>query len=124
MVHSFLSAYSNKHLTGHMKVVLHALHYIHSTHDYGISFTSDNIGEMHSFMHFPPSSDMEVYWDALPLKHANLLALLSYSNACWGSQIENAIANGTLLPLFKFCSMSSGIVFKNGGPLGWLAECQ
>jgi hypothetical protein len=109
-----------------MKVALHALHYIHSMHDYNISFKSDNISEMHSFIHFPPSSDVEAYQDALPPKQGNLLTLLSYtySNACWGSRVGNAVTNGTLLPLFKFHGMSSGIVFKNGGPLGWLAEHQ
>jgi hypothetical protein len=91
-------------------------------HDYRFFFTSDNIGEMHSFIHSPPSSDVEAYRDALAPKHANLLTLLSYSDACWGSQIGNAIAYGTLLPLFKFRIMSGGIVFKNGGPLGWVAE--
>ncbi len=123
-VHSFLSAYSNKPLTGHMKVALHALHYTHSMHDYWISFTSDNIGEMHSFIHFLPSSDVEAYRDAVPPKHTNLYTLSSYSGACWGSQLGNAITNGTLLPLFKFRIMSGGIVVKNGGPLGWLAERQ
>jgi hypothetical protein len=123
-VHAFLSVYSNKPLTGHIKVALHALHYIHLTHDYGISFTSDRIGEMHFFIHFPPSSDVEAYQDALPPKHAHSLSLSSYSNTCWGSQIGNAINDGTLLPLFKYHSMSGGIVFMNGGPLGWLAECQ
>jgi hypothetical protein len=49
------------------------------------------------------------------LQNMPALTLLSYSNACWGSQIGNAIANDTLLSLF---------VFKNGGPLGWLAEHQ
>jgi hypothetical protein len=28
--------------------------------------------------------------------------LLAYSDACWGLQIGNAVAEGTLLPLFKF----------------------
>jgi hypothetical protein len=79
---------------------------------------------MHSFIRFPPSSDVEVYRDAVPPKHANLFTLLSYSEACWGSQLGNAIADGTLLPLFKFHIMRGGIVFKNGGPLGWLAERQ
>ncbi len=50
--------------------------------------------------------------------------LTSYSDACWGSQIGGAISNGTLLPLFKFRSMSGGIVFRTGGPLGWLGEHQ
>ena len=50
--------------------------------------------------------------------------LSSYSDACWGSQIGNAVADGTLLPLFKFRSMSGGIVFRTGGPVGWLADRQ
>jgi hypothetical protein len=50
-----------------MKAALYALHYIHSTHNYGISFTSDNIGLMHSFIHYPPSTDVEAYRDANPL---------------------------------------------------------
>ena len=39
-------------------------------------------------------------------------------------QIGNAVADGTLLPLFKFRSMSGGIIFWNGGPVGWLGERQ
>ena len=124
--HSFLAAYSNKPSTGHMKAALYALHYVHSSHDYGISFTSDSVGPMHSFIHYPPGTDVEAYRDAHPPKHDshNSSGLSSYSDACWGSQIGNAVADGTLLPLFKFRSMSGGIVFKNGGPLGWLAERQ
>jgi hypothetical protein len=109
-----------------MKAALYALHYIHATHDYGISFTSDNVGPMHSFIHYPPGTDVEAYNDAHPPKYNshNSSSLSSYSDACWGSQIGNAVADGTLLPLLKFQSMSSGIVFKNGGPLGWLCERQ
>jgi hypothetical protein len=68
-------------------------------------------------MHFPLFSAVEAYQNALPPEHANSLTLSSYRDACWGSQIGNAIADGTLLPLFKFRRMSGGIVFKNGGPL-------
>ena len=35
--HSFLSLYTNKPASVHMKAALYILHYIHSTHDYGIS---------------------------------------------------------------------------------------
>ncbi len=38
--HSFLASYSNKQSSGHMKAALYALHYIHATYDYSISFTS------------------------------------------------------------------------------------
>jgi hypothetical protein len=34
------------------------------------------------------------------------------------------MANGTLLPLFKFRSMNGGIIFRNSGPVGWLGEWQ
>ena len=125
-VHSFLASYSNKPAVGHMKAALYALRYIHSTphdYDYGISFTSDSVALMQSYVHFPPSTDVEAYSDAIPPTPATLSTLSSYS-ACWGSQIGSAVADGTLLPLFKFRSMSGGIVFRYGGPLGWLWERQ
>ena len=50
--------------------------------------------------------------------------LLAYNDACWGLQISNAVADGTLLPLFKLWSMDGGIIFKNGGPIGWLGKRQ
>jgi len=43
---------------------------------------------------------------------------------CAGVHKSGMQWQGTLLPLFKFCSMSGGIVFKNGGPLGWLSKRQ
>ena len=64
--HSFLPSYTNKAASGHMKTALYVLHYIHSTHDYGITFTSNDVTPMHSYIHYPPSSDAEAYTDALP----------------------------------------------------------
>jgi hypothetical protein len=122
-VHFFLASHSNKPSTGHMKAALYALHYIQSTHDYGILFTSDNVGPMHSFIHYPPSMDVEAYQDVTPPQSHDSSTLTPYSDACWGLQIGSAIADGTLLPPFKFRSMSGGIVFKNGSPL-WLSEHQ
>jgi hypothetical protein len=123
-VHSFLASFSNKPSTGHMKAALYTLHYIRSMHDYRISITSDNVGPMHSCIHYPPSTDVEAYQDATPPQSHDSNILTLYSDAYWGSQIGCAIANGTLLSLFKFRSMSGGIVFKNGGPLRWLSEHQ
>jgi hypothetical protein len=54
----------------------------------------------------------------------NSSTLSSYSDACWGLQIGNAVADGTLLLLFKFRSMTGGIIFRTGGPVGWLGERQ
>ena len=48
----------------------------------------------------------------------------SYSDANLGSQIGSAVRDGTLLPLFKFRSMSGGVVFQQGGPLSWTASRQ
>jgi hypothetical protein len=65
-VHSFLLSYSNKPAAGHMKAALYALHYIHSTFDFGISFTSDLVAPMHSYIHHPPLTDVEAYINAVP----------------------------------------------------------
>jgi hypothetical protein len=107
-----------------MKAALYVLHYIHSMHDYGISFTSEDTAAIHSYIHFPPSNDVEAYNNAVPPKagSSNTILILAYSDACWGS--GSSIANGTLLPPFKFCSMSDGIIFKNGDPIGWLGKRQ
>jgi hypothetical protein len=120
-VYSFLSSYSSKPATGHMKVALYALHYIHSTHDYGITFTSSITSPIHTYVHFPDSLDVKAYTDAIPPSRITCAPLTAYSHACWGSQIGSAVCDGTLLPLFKFRSMSGGIVFCQGGPLSLTA---
>jgi hypothetical protein len=79
---------------------------------------------MHSYVHYPPSSDAEAYKDTISLTKLSANTLTAYSDACWGSQLGSSVADGTHLPLFKFCSMNGGIIFKNGGPIGWLGECQ
>jgi hypothetical protein len=123
-VHSFLSSYNSKPSSGHMKAALHVLHYIYSTHDHGIHFTSSVTDPVHTFVHFPDSLDVEAYTDAKPPSPSHLSPLTPYSHACWGSQIGLAIRDGTLLPLFKCRSMSGGIIFCQGGPLAWIAARQ
>jgi hypothetical protein len=107
-----------------MKAALYALHFIHSNRDYGISFTSDGGAPMHSYIHYPPPTDAKAYNDAVAPTLGRSDTISAYSNACWGSQLGSAMANGMLLPLFKFCSMNGSIIFKNGGPLGWIGERQ
>jgi hypothetical protein len=119
-VHSFLSSYSNKPAPGHMKAALYALHYVHSTYDYGITFTSSVTSPIHTYVHFPTPSDVEAYTDAIPPSQTNCAPLTAYSDACWGSQIGYAVRDSTLLPLFKFRSMSGGVVFRQGRPLSWM----
>jgi hypothetical protein len=89
-----------------------------------MSFTSKDLAPMSCFIHYPPSTDVEAYTDVIPPTAATFSTLSSYSDACWGSQIGSVVADGTLLPLFKFQSMSGGIDFKNVRPLGWLGNCQ
>jgi hypothetical protein len=107
-VHSFLSSYISKLSTGHMRATLYALHYIHSTHDHGIHFTSSDMYPIHTFVHFSDLSDVEAYTDAKPPSPTHCSPLTSYSDPCWGSQISSAIRDGTLLHLFKARSMSGG----------------
>jgi hypothetical protein len=104
-----------------MKVALYALHYVHSTYDYRITFTSSVTSPIHTYVHFPTPSDIEAYTDAIPPSQTNCAPLTAYSDACWGSQIGSAVHDGTLLPHFKFRSMSGGVVFWQGGPLLWTA---
>jgi hypothetical protein len=122
--HSFLSSYTNKPASSHMKAALYVLHYIHSTHDYGISFCSDDRAPMHLCVHFPPSTDAEAYDDTTPPTLGFSYTISAYSNACWNSQLGSSVADGTLLPLFKFRSMNGVFFFKNGGPIGWLGDRQ
>jgi hypothetical protein len=122
--HSFLSSYTNKPVLGHMKAALYVLHYIHSMHEYGISFTSNDTALMHSYIHFPSSTDTEAYDDAIAPTLASSNTLLVYSNAWWSSQLGSSVADGIIPPLFKFRSMNGGIVFKNEGLVGWLSEHQ
>jgi hypothetical protein len=100
--HSFLSAYNNKPSKSHWNAALYALHYIHSTIDYGIMFMSAECGPLHTCMSFPASSDTEAYTDAIPPSTAQHHRLTTYSDACWGSQLGNAVREGVQLPLFKF----------------------
>ena len=123
-VHSFLSSYNMCPAVGHMKSALYALHYIHSTSDYGISFTSKDRAPIHTYLHYPDASDAECFDDARPPKPDRRHLLTTYSDACWGSQIGNAVPHGVGVPLFKFRSMSGAIIFRSGGPIAWKGERQ
>jgi len=122
--HSFLSSYNNKQPKSHWNAALYVLHYIHSTFNFGFTFMSKTQLPLHMFMLIPPSSDTEAYTDAIPPTPAQHHRLSTYSDACWGSQLDNAICEGIQLPLFKFRSMSIAIVIGSGGPIAWKADCQ
>ena len=122
--HSFLSSYNNKPSKSHWNAALYVLHYIHSTIDYGFTFTSKERAPLHTFMSFPTPSDTEAYSDALPPSPDQHHRLSTYSDACWGSQLGNAVREGIQLPLFKFRSMSGAIAMRSGGPITWKADRQ
>jgi hypothetical protein len=122
--HSFLSAYCSKPSQNHLNAALYVLHYIHSTINYGFPYTSSEQVPLHTFMSYPHSSDTEAYHDALPPKKDGHHRLTTYSDACWGSQLGNAVQEGIQLPLFKFRSMSGAIIFWSGGPITWKGERQ
>jgi hypothetical protein len=85
-IHSFLSSYSTKPAVDHMKSALYALNSIHSTYNYNITFTSDGVVPMHSYIHYPPSTNVKAYTNEIPPKLSNSNIISSYSDACWGSQ--------------------------------------
>ncbi len=124
VTHSFLSAYNNKLSQSHWNAAFYVLHYIHSTINYGITFTSKESPAFHAYMLYPHASDTKAYTDALPPKPDQHHRLTTYSNAYWGSQLGNAIQEGIQLPLFKLRSMSRAIVMCSGGPIPWKAEQQ
>jgi hypothetical protein len=76
-----------------MKAALYGLHYIHSTFDFGISFTSDLVAPMYLYIHHPPSTDVEAYVDAVPSMPTTSPTISAYSDICWGSQIGSAVAD-------------------------------
>jgi hypothetical protein len=75
-------------------------------------------------MSYPHSSDTKAYHNAIPPKKDGHHCLTTYSDACWGSQLRNAVREGVQLPLFKFRSMSGTIIFCSGGPITWKGERQ
>ena len=107
-----------------MKSALYALQYIHSTHDYGVVFTSKASHPMHTYLHQPHETDLEAFTDAVPPTAEQSHRLTAYTDANWGSQMRNAVPAGTPVPLFKFRSMSGAIILRMSGPISWKTERQ
>ena len=122
--HSFLLSYSNNPLWSYLNAAFYALHYIHSTIDYGFTFSSKALVPLHTYMSFPHRTDTEAYMDTVPPSPDDHHHLTTHSNTCWGSQIGNAICARFQLPLFKFRSMSGAILFQSGCSITWKANHQ
>ena len=122
IIHSFLLAYNNKPSHSHWNATLYVLHYIHSTIDYSISFTSFQSPSLYSYISYPNKTDTEAYINAVPPDTKSHHRLSTYSDVFWGLQLGNMVWEGLKLPLFKFCSMSGAIVMHCGGSISWKAE--
>ena len=107
-----------------MKATLYVLHYIHSTHNYDISFSSYTHKPIHMYLHHPDALDTEAFTDGVPPKKGREHHLTTYSDACWGSQIGNATPHCVAIPLFKCQRMSDAILYRMRGPIAWKAICQ
>eukprot|EP00804_Cyclotella_cryptica_P002399 CCRYP_004096-RA/>CCRYP_004096-RA protein AED:0.22 eAED:0.22 QI:0/0/0/1/0/0/3/0/917 len=116
---TFLTSYNQAPSHGHYQAALHALKYLYSTADYGISYHSNANNMIQAFNHFPAHHDKEAYTDATPTCPGDLQRLTSFSDACWGGQFGNAVSDGTPLELFKFRSISGYVICRSGGPISW-----
>ena len=114
---TFLASYNQRPSHGHYQAALHALKYLYSTADYGISFHSNASNTIQAFNHFPSHHDKEAYTDATPPSPGDVHRLTSFSDACWGGQFGNAVPDGTPLELFKFRSISGYVICRSGGPI-------
>ncbi|KAL7485591.1 hypothetical protein ACHAW6_012973 [Cyclotella cf. meneghiniana] len=103
---NFLASYSNNPAPQHYKAALHAVKYLLSTSEYGISFHSNATSTVQAFNHFPHHHDKEAYSDATPPPSpSDCYNLTGFSDACWGGQFGNAVADSTPLEMFKYCSL-------------------
>ena len=116
---TFLASYNQNPSHGHYQAALHALKYLYSTAEYGISYHSDASNTIQAFNHFPAHHDKEAYTDATPPSPGDVQRLTSFSDACWGGQFGNAVPDGTPLELFKFRSISGFVICRSGGPISW-----
>eukprot|EP00804_Cyclotella_cryptica_P008738 CCRYP_018465-RC/>CCRYP_018465-RC protein AED:0.27 eAED:0.26 QI:0/-1/0/1/-1/0/1/0/969 len=116
---TFLASYNQNPSHGHYQAALHALKYLYSTADYGISFHSNASQTIQAFNHFPAHHDKEAYTDATPPSPGDVSRLTSFTDACWGGQFGNAVPDGTPLELFKFRSISGFVICRSGGPISW-----
>ncbi len=96
-LHTFLSTYSNKPSHSHWNAAIYMLYYIHLTANYDISFTSTEKAPLHTYMHFPHSSDTEDYGEMLfhPNQHNTIsLPLIAthagaFNMVTWSGQVSN-----------------------------------
>ncbi|KAL7489171.1 hypothetical protein ACHAW6_014756, partial [Cyclotella cf. meneghiniana] len=73
-----------------------------------------------AFNHFPHHHDKEAYSDTTPTPSpSDCYNLTGFSNTCRGGQFGNAVADGTPLEMFKYCSLSGFVICHAEGSIAW-----
>ena len=67
LIENFLASYSNSPHQQHYKAAVHALKYLTSTNEYGISLHSESSATIQAFNHFSHHYDIEAYTEATTL---------------------------------------------------------
>ena len=114
---TFLDSYTNSPHLQHYKAAVHALKYLTSTNEYGISFQSKSSSTIQAFKYFPHHNDKEAYTEATYHSLSELHQLTAFCDANWGGQFGSSAKDGTPLELFKFRSLSGFLIYCSGGPI-------
>ena len=116
-VFTFLASYRNYPHPQHYKATVHALKYLTSTNEYGISFHSESSATIKAFNHFTHHHDREAYTEATDNSTSEFHQLTAYCDRNWGCRFGSAVKDGTPLELFNFCSLSGFLICRSGGPI-------
>ena len=92
---TFLASYSNAPHPQHYKSAFHALKYLTSTNEYGISFHSKSSSKIQAFNHFPCHQDKEAYTEATVPSPSHFHQLTDFYDACRGGQFGSAVEECT-----------------------------
>ena len=115
----FLASYSNYPHQQYYKAAVHAIKYLTSTNEYGISFHSESLAKIQAFNHFPHHHDKKAHTEATTPSPPECHQLTAYCNANWGGKFGSAVEDGNPLELFKFHSLSSFLICWSSGPIAW-----
>ena len=115
----FIASCSNDPHPQHYKAAVHALKYLTSTNEYGISFHSKPPSTIQAFNHFPHHHDKEAYTEATTPSPPEFHQTTDFYDACWVGQLRSAFEEGNPLEQFKFISLSGFIICRSGDPIAW-----
>ena len=119
LVLTFLSLYRNSPHPQQYKAAFHAIKYLTSTNEYGISSRSKAFATIQTFNQFPHHHDREAYTEATAPSPLECHQLTAYCDANWGGQLGSVDEYGTPLELFKLRSLSGFLVCRSGHPIAW-----